>query len=286
MTEFIDFLRNRVGEASQQRYAEIIDLLIDLYGAEMERIYDLTLVEADNVDEETALHALNTMLISTCNNFLNQQGIYIDEDEVKEESIYSLFTLVEGAVLLDGWELYDDLLTILLDDEQDNEDKFLSLVSEVIDIDIVTQASLLSDVEDIYFETLQEELVYAKTMYEASYPLDRDELQVYVITDYAKAVLRKMKHSSLINEYLKRKQTFPIGLNSELISDLTGLPEKELALSVAIVTLMQYPDIRDASTLLSKTMDNVTLLGIRFSEAVSVSAQARKLYIELERAYG
>lgn len=286
MTEFIKFLKDLVGEQTQMRYGDMIDIFVDLYGVEMERIYDLTLVEADNVDHDTALHALNTMLIRTSEQFLKEQGIFLDEESIEEGSIFNIFNLVEGVVRIDGWELHDELLAIATNDEQDNVDKFFSLIEEVTDIDTVECSALVESVEDVFFETTIEELNFSKKQFENSFPLDSSELRVYKVDEYVKAVLRRVKHTSLVNTYISNRDTFPVPLTPELIMDLSPMPPKELSLSIAIVTLMQYPEIRDASTLLSKTMDNVALLGVGFNDAVTVSTLTKKLYIELERLYG
>lgn len=282
MQEFIDLLNNHFGETTQLRYSEIIDILVDLNGVEMERIYDLTLVEADNYDSTQAIHALNTMLIESMNQMFLTNGIYLDEDELIEENIHHIFRIYEGVVRLDGWELYDDLLGIIDSEEQDNEDKFYSLLESVIELDEIKTMEIVDEVHDVFFEVIEEELLYVKKEYENKFDLDPNELRVYHVTPQVKAVLKTCNETCLVNEYIKAKKTFNVPMQDELVKELNVVPVTSLVRNIAIITLMQHPTIKDSTTLLSKGMDNVIPLTLSFQDSVKVSVGLKKIFKALE----
>lgn len=286
MTEFINLLITTLGEKQQLRYCEMIDILVDVNGVEMERIYDLTLVEADNYEPGQAIHALNTMIIDSCNQYLMTTSVFLDTEEFTEESLHLIFAIFEGVLRMDGWELHDDLLAIIDNEELDNEDKFFDLLNEVIDVEAVYVLPLIESVEDVFFEVLEEEILFNKKQLENSFPLEEHELTVYKVDEWVKAVLKTCSHTCVPNEYLIAKKTFPVPLSTEFIDSLHVLPIPELIKSLAITTLMQYSEIRDSTTLLSKSMENAVLLNLPFSQTVGLSVGMKALFKRLEEKYG
>lgn len=279
-------LASFIGEKSQRRYTDIIEILIDLYGEEIASVEMLYLKEVETYDVEQGTHALNSMLFDLIEQCLLQNGISLNEDEIVETNLFLLFDIFEGVVRLDGWELYDELLTIINDEDiDDSEDRFVFLLERVVDIKATDVLNMIDEVDEVFFETIEEELLHVKTMYENSFELDPEELRVFKVDDRVRHILRMGNEDVFTKQWIKQRRPFPQELGKEELIVLATIPLEEAIRHLTLTVIMQYPEL-DNTELRSKAMDHVKNMVVNFRRASTMSVGVMRLLKELEERYG
>lgn len=279
-------LASFIGEKSQRRYTDIIEMLIDLYGEEIASVEMLYLKEVETYDVEQGTHALNSMLFDLIEQCLLQNGISLNEDEIVETNLFLLFDIFEGVVRLDGWELYDELLTIINDEDiDDSEDRFVFLLERVIDIKASDVLNMVDEVDEVFFETIEEELLHVKSTYENSFELDPEELRVFKVDDRVRHILRMGNEDVFTKQWIKQRRPFPQELGKEELLVLATIPLEEAIRHLTLTVIMQYPEL-DNTELRSKAMDHVKNMAVNFRRASTMSVGVMRLLKELEERYG
>lgn len=200
ITEFRPWLALKVTPERYAQLTKLLDLLIAINGTEFQEI-ETTLWSVIGVEDDYAiLDRLNSEVLRWGIATILRFGIVIEEAEIDTGSVGILADVLETLTTLDNYEIPQDILTILDNDEIDFSTSMAQLVSLITARDEFDVAPMIGSVSPSFVESLREACQFKIAVDE---PLTDEDLAQAKATDTGTVVSDKIPTPQIV-ENLKQ----------------------------------------------------------------------------------